>query len=148
MGKRFLRGREQWLNFALHLKAMRKPSAIIGSTFWISINEFLRNQWLLLDHWKDHYASLGLSFPGAPLNGAVWGIWALAFSAGLYFLFRHTTLLTAVLLGWLFGFLLMWLVIGNLGVLPSGVLPYAVPWSMIEVAGAVWIMSRVHPKVN
>jgi hypothetical protein len=40
------------------------------------------------------------------------------------------------------GFLLMWVVIGNLGVLPFGILPYALPLSIVEVLGATWIIFK------
>lgn len=122
---------------------MRAILAVLCSTMWISLNEFLRNQVLLLDRWSDKYSSMGLTFPGDPVNGAIWGVWALCLSVLLHFLSRRTSLPEAAVLGWLFGFVLMWLVIGNLGVLPFGILPYAIPWSMIEVAGAVWMDGRL-----
>ena len=37
----------------------------------------------------------------------------------------------------------MWIVIGNLDVLPLALLPVAVPWSLIEVALAVLIARRI-----
>jgi len=37
----------------------------------------------------------------------------------------------------------MWVVIGNLGVLPMGLLPFAVPLSMLEVAVAALICGKI-----
>ena len=48
---------------------------------------------------------------------------------------------------WSMGFVLMWLVIGNMGVLPLSILPIAVPWSMVEVLGAVFIVKRLRAEV-
>lgn len=124
---------------------MRAPLAIIAATLWISINEFLRNQLVLLDRWIEHFRALGMTFPGDPVNGAVWGLWSLCFAVTLFFLSRRYDLLATVALGWCFGFVLMWLVVGNLGVLPFGVLPVAVPWSFVEVLGAVWLLRRIAP---
>lgn len=122
---------------------MRSSFAVLTATVWISVHEFIRNQVLLLDHWIGHYQGMGLQFPSEPVNGALWGVWALCSAVALLFLSRRFSLWEAVALGWLFCFVLMWLVIGNLGVLPMSVLPYAVPWSLVEVAGAVWLLKRI-----
>jgi hypothetical protein len=124
---------------------MRTLFAVLSSTVWISVHEFLRNQWFLLDRWNAHYAALGMEFPGRPVNGAMWGLWALLFASALQVLSRRLSMLEASLVGWFFGFPLMWVVIGNLGVLPMDVLPYAVPWSVVEVVGAVWLSRRIAP---
>ena len=39
-------------------------------------------------------------------------------------------------------FVMMWVVIGNLDVLPYGILPYALPLSLLEVFGAAWIIRK------
>lgn len=109
---------------------------------WISISEFVRNTFLIRSYWIDHYQKLGLIFPEQGINGAVWGIWSLSFSFVLFFLAKKFTLVETVLLGWVIGFLLMWLVIGNLGVLPYRILPLAVPLSMLEVYVAVFIVKK------
>lgn len=124
---------------------MRSLLAVLASTMWISINEFVRNQVVLLDAWTAHYAASGLTFPTAPINGAVWGLWALAFAFTVFLVSRRFGLVQSAALAWLIGFVLMWLVIGNLGVLPYGILPIAIPWSMAEAFGAAWIGMRLDP---
>ena len=42
-------------------------------------------------------------------------------------------------------FVMMWVVTANLGVLPLGILPYAIPLSLLECALAGWIIIRIHP---
>ncbi len=122
---------------------MRPLLAILATTVWISLNEFLRNQLVLIDHWTQHYAALGLTFPGEPINGAVWGIWSLCFAVVIFFMARRSSLLQTSVLAWGAGFVLMWLVVGNLGMLPMSILPYAIPWSMVEAFGAVWIVKKL-----
>lgn len=117
-------------------------SSILLATVWVSLNEFTRNQLLLLEYWEKHYQSIGQSFPAAPTNGAVWGLWALLFSFLISRIASKFTMTESMLLAWILGFVLMWLVIGNLGVLPTSILPYALPWSMFETAGAVWICMK------
>jgi hypothetical protein len=116
---------------------------ILLSTIWISLCEFLRNQFWLFSYWTDHYIAMGLNFPAEPLNGAVWGIWALVFSIVIYIVSKRFSLLQATLLLWVAGFVMMWLVTGNMGVLPFKILYFAVPLSVVEVFGAVWIMKRL-----
>lgn len=122
---------------------MRPILAILAATVWISIHEFLRNQLLLIDHWTGHYQAMGLTFPGEPINGALWGVWALCFSIALFIVAKRFSMVETAAIGWLVGFVLMWLVVGNLGVLPFSVLPYAIPWSMVEVFGAVWVLKKL-----
>jgi len=44
------------------------------------------------------------------------------------------------------GYVMMWVVIWNLSVLPFGILPVAVPWSFVEALGAAFICRRLaHP---
>lgn len=121
---------------------MRSLLAILAATAWIALNEFVRNQLVLLDQWTAHYAALGLSFPAEPLNGAVWGIWSFAFAGVILVLAKRFSLLETAALAWSIGFVLMWLVIGNLAVLPLNILPIAIPWSLVEAFGAAWIVKR------
>jgi hypothetical protein len=37
----------------------------------------------------------------------------------------------------------MWVVIGNLNVLPTGILLYAIPLSLLEAFVAAWIIKRL-----
>ncbi|MDX2283578.1 MAG: hypothetical protein NW241_05420 [Bacteroidia bacterium] len=117
--------------------------AILLATIWISVSEFVRNQFWLNSYWTAHYTGMGLVFPQAPANGAVWGIWSLCFAGCIYVLSRRFSLRETAALAWVIGFVLMWLVIGNLGVLPMGLLPVAVPLSMLEAFGAAWIIHRI-----
>jgi hypothetical protein len=113
------------------------------ATVWIGLSEFARNQFLLRSHWTAHYASLGLVFPEKPVNGALWGVWSLLFAVAIYVIAKKFTLVQTTLLAWLVGFVLMWVVIGNLGVLPMGLLPFAVPLSFLEAFLAAFIVKKL-----
>ena len=110
---------------------------------WINAMEFFRNMVLLNSRWEAHYQAMGLEFPAAPLNGAVWAIWAFVFAGALFVLTRRFRLWPATLLGWVTGFILMWLVVGNLQVLPYGILLVAAPMSFVEVLGAAFICLKL-----
>ncbi len=115
---------------------------LLLATLWISGSEFFRNQILLSSAWTEHYASLGLTFPAAPVNGALWGFWSLLFAGAIGVIATRFTLVQTTLLAWFVGFAMMWVVIGNLGVLPLGILPVALPLSLLEAFGASWILCR------
>jgi hypothetical protein len=115
---------------------------VLLSTVWISISEFFRNEFLLKTYWVKHYEGLGLVFPSTPVNGAVWGIWSLVFAIVIFLLAKKFSLLQTTVISWLAGFVMMWLVIGNMNVLPFSILWYAVPLSLLEAFVATWIVKR------
>ena len=116
---------------------------VLLATIWISISEFVRNEFIVKSFWINHYNGLGLTFPSEPVNGAVWGIWSLLFATAIFIISKKFSLLHTTLLSWFVGFVLMWFVIGNLGVLPYGLLVYAVPLSLLESFVAAWIVKKL-----
>ena len=116
---------------------------VSAATMWISISEFARNQFIVQSYWTSHYHSLGMEFPSHPLNGAVWGIWSLLFAVAIFVLSKKFSLVQTTLISWFLGFVMMWVVIGNLGVLPFGILPYAIPLSLLESFVAAWIIKKL-----
>lgn len=115
---------------------------ILLAAVWISFSEFFRNEFLLKNDWQAHYAALGLQFPSAPANGAVWGLWSLCFAFGIWQIAQKFSFAQTVFIAWWMGFVLMWLVTGNLNVLPFGILIYAVPLSLLEAFLATWILFK------
>lgn len=115
---------------------------IFIATIWISVSEFARNEFLLKTLWIKHYENLGLIFPSSPVNGAIWGIWSLAYSICIFIVSRRFSLIETVFLSWFFGFVLMWLVIGNMGVLPYSILYIAIPLSLLEAFLATYIIQK------
>ncbi len=124
----------------------RNIVALTSATVWISVSEFVRNQVVFLNLWEDHYASKGLVFETKPIKGVVWGIWSLLFAFILHSLLRKFNFKATFVLGWLIAFGMMWLVIGNLGVLPYTLLWFAVPLSIFETAGAIWLIRKYSSK--
>ena len=121
----------------------RSILSIFAATIWISVSEFVRNEFLLKSYWTDHYEALGMDFPDAPINGAIWGIWSLCFAIAIFVISKKYSLPKTTLLSWFVGFVLMWLVVGNMAVLPLGILPYAIPLSLLEAFLASWIIHKL-----
>ena len=66
-----------------------------------------------------------------------------SFAIVIFILSKKFTLIQTTLISWFVGFVLMWVVLGNLGVLPYGLLPYAIPLSLIESFLAAWIIKKL-----
>jgi hypothetical protein len=105
---------------------------VILATVWISISEFARNEFIVKSYWIKHYQDLGLQFPSESINGAVWGIWSLLFAVAVFIIAKKFTIMQTTFLSWFVAFAMMWVAIGNLGVLPYGLLFYAIPLSILE----------------
>jgi hypothetical protein len=116
---------------------------ILIATIWISISEFVRNEFIAKSFWIEHYEKLGLVFPTKPINGALWGIWSLCFAITIYIIAKKFSLIQTTILAWFIGFVLMWIVIGNLGVLPIGILYIAIPLSLLEAFIAAFIIKKM-----
>ncbi len=120
--------------------------AVLLTAIWVNASEFVRNELLLKTYWTEHYQSLGIPFPSEPLNGAVWGLWGISFSVAIYLVSRKFDLLQATLTCWFMGFVLMWIVTWNLGVLPAAILLYAAPLALLETFVGTAICKRVAPE--
>ena len=130
----------------MQLKMFKKTIfPVLLATIWISISEFVRNEFLAKSYWIKHYQKVGLVFPSEPLNGAVWGLWSLLFAISIFIISKKFSLIETTLFSWLVGFVLMWIVIGNLNVLPYGILIYAIPLSLLEAFVATFIIKKLSP---
>jgi len=116
---------------------------VLLATIWISISEFVRNEFLLKTYWTEHYQSLGIVFPAEPINGAIWGLWSLLFAIAIFIISKKFSLFQTTMLSWFVGFVLMWVVIGNMGVLPKGILYIAIPLSLLEAFLASFIIKKL-----
>ena len=116
---------------------------VLPAAIWISISEFMRNEFLFKSYWTEHYQSLGLVFPSDPVNGAMWGLWSLLLAMLIYILAKRFTLVETTLIAWLAAFVMMWVVIANLDVLPGRLLFAAVPLSLLEAFVATWIIKKL-----
>ena len=116
---------------------------ILLATIWISVSEFARNEFMIKSYWTDHYEKLGLVFPSEPINGAMWGLWSLLFATAIYIIAQKFTLIQTTFFSWFIGFVLMWVVVANLGVLPDGLLIIAVPLSLLEAFIAAFIIHKL-----
>jgi hypothetical protein len=119
--------------------------AVVLTGIWVNASEFLRNEVLLKTYWVDHYHSLGMTFPSEPKNGMIWVAWGFLFAIAIYFISRKFSIIQTTLISWFMAFVLMWVVTWNLNVLPSAILVYAVPLSLLEVFVGSYICRKLSP---
>lgn len=119
---------------------------ILLATTWISISEFVRNEFILKTYWQTQYENLGLEFPSEPINGAIWGFWSFLYAVSIFIISKKFLLWETTFLAWLVGFVLMWVVLWNMAVFPLGILPYAVPLSLFEAFLATYIIQKLRKK--
>ena len=127
-----------------HIKKTILPIFLAG--IWINISEFVRNEFLLKSYWIEHYQSLHLVFPSEPINGITWMIWGFLFAIAVFILSKKFNLLQTTLLSWFVVFVMMWVVIWNLHVLPNGILLFAVPLSLLEAFISAFICQKLSQK--
>jgi hypothetical protein len=108
---------------------------------------FSGNELLFKDYWIKHYQTLGLDFPDEPLNGAIWGLWSLFLVLGILQLSKKFNFIETALTAWFLAFVMMWVAIGNLNVLPTSLLVFAIPLSLLECVVATWIIKSLY-KIN
>jgi len=131
----------------MNIKYKRILSIVLAG-MWVNVSEFVRNEVLLKSYWINHYKSLGMNFPDEPLNGVIWIVWGFLFAIAIYLISRKFNLIQTTLASWFMAFVLMWVVIWNLNVLPSGILIYAVPLSLLEAFIGSYICLKISPIVK
>ena len=115
---------------------------IIVAGIWITVSEFVRNEFLFKGYWIDFFASLGLRFETLPVNGILWMVWSFILAYVIYMLMQKFSFWETVCLAWLTSFVMMWIALYNLQVLPLGLLIVAVPLSLLEVAVAGLLIKK------
>jgi predicted neutral ceramidase superfamily lipid hydrolase len=84
-------------------------------------------------------------FPSELKNGVIWIAWGFLFAAAIYVISRKFNLIQTALISWFMAFFLMWVVTLNLKVLPSAILFYAVPLSLLEAFIGSYLCVKISP---
>ncbi len=124
----------------------RVITSILLAGVWVSVSEFIRNEIFLKNHWVDHYASMGLVFNTTSINGIWWVIWSFLMAYGMYVLLKYLPFKKTIWITWLFSFVMMWITLYNLQILPLSILVIAIPLSIIEVLFAGFILKTINKK--
>ena len=111
-----------------YLKKTILPIILIG--LWINIS--ITIGWLLIleNYWIEKYQSMNLVFPTGLINNITWMIWGFLLATTIFILSKKFNLLQTTFLAWFVAFIMMWVIIWNIGVLPTGMLLFNIPNSL------------------
>ena len=116
------------------------PILLIG--IWINIFETIRWELLIKSYWVEQYENLGLIFPDGLKNNITWMIWGFLFAAIIFVLSKKFTAIQTALIAWFTVFVMMWVVMWNMSLLPIGLLWTNAPLSLVEAYIAALICKR------
>lgn len=105
---------------------------ILVTGIWINLSETLRWIFLIEPFWIEKYQLLNLTFPGENVNMIVWMLWGFLYATTIFILSKKFKLVQTTLLSWFIAFVMMWIVVWNVGVLPTEMLWYNIPLSLLE----------------
>ena len=101
------------------------PIILIG--FWINIS--ITIGWILIleGHWIEKFQSINLVFPTGLTNNIVWMIWGFMLATIIFIFSKKFSLWHTTFLAWFVAFIMMWVIVWNVGVLPTGMLLFNIP---------------------
>jgi hypothetical protein len=123
-----------------YLKKTVLPIFVIG--IWINISESVRWIFLVESYWVEHYKNMNLIFPQEPLNMVIWMIWGFLLAITIVIISKKFTVLQTTFITWFVAFVMLWVVLWNINMLPLVILWYVVPLSLIEIYIGVLISKK------
>jgi hypothetical protein len=123
-----------------YLKNIVLPILLTG--IWINFSETLRWVFFVEPYWVEYYQNLNLTFPTGLINNIIWMIWGFSFAAIIFIISRKFTLLQTTLLSWFVSFVMLWIILWNIEMLPIGYLWFVIPLSLIEAFIATLICKK------
>jgi hypothetical protein len=104
------------------------PIILIG--LWINIS--ITIGWILIleGYWIEKFQSINLVFPTGLINNITWMIWGFMLATIIFIFSKKFTLWQTTFLAWFVAFIMMWVIVWNVGVLPTGMLLFNIPNSL------------------
>ena len=124
-----------------HMKKTILPILLTG--IWLNVSGTIRWIYLIEPYWLEKYNYLNLEFPAESVNNIVWMIWGFMFALVIFILSRKFNLIQTTLLSWFMVYVMMWVIVWNVGVLPSGMLWMNIPLSLIDAYVGAFICIRL-----
>jgi hypothetical protein len=113
-----------------HLKKTILPILLTG--IWLNISGTVKWIFLIESYWIEKYSALGIVLPTGLINNITWMIWGFLFATTILILSKKFNLIQTTLLSWFVAYGMMWVIVWNVGVLPTGMLWINVPLSLFE----------------
>ena len=117
------------------------PIILIG--LWINIS--ITIGWILIleGYWIEKYQSLNLVFPTGLINNITWMIWGFMLATIIFIISKKFSLWQTTFLAWFVAFIMMWVIVWNVGVLPTGMLLFNIPNTLFITFIGALICKRV-----
>jgi hypothetical protein len=112
-----------------HLKKTILPILLIG--IWLNIS--ITIGWILIleGYWIEKFQSLNLVFPTGLMNNITWMIWGFMLATIIFIFSKIFNTLQTTFLAWFVAFAMMWTIVWTVGVLPTGMLLFNIPFTLI-----------------
>ncbi len=119
---------------------------ILIVSLWINIFETLR--WLLFakPDIDMHFRTANLVLPNEPLNNILWLIWGIIIAVMIFIISKKYKALQTTFIVWITVYVMHWIALWNMAVLPINILWLAVPLTFINVLIGVLICKYFHNK--
>lgn len=122
---------------------MKNTIAILAAAVWISLAEFLRNEFLIQSSLSVPLQGMGHYLYTEPNNGNATGFWALAIALLMFMISRKFNFWITAFTGWAAGFILLWVFGSHVLEAATSSLAFIVPLSVLEMILAAWIIVRI-----
>ena len=127
-----------------HLKKTILPILLIG--IWLNVAITIGWLFILEGYWIEKYNSLNLVFPTGLINNITWMIWGFMLATIVFILSKKFNTLQTTFLVWFVAFPMMWIIVWNVGVLPTEMLLFNVPFTFIVTYIGTLICKRLAQK--
>lgn len=119
---------------------------IIIVSLWINIFETLR--WMLFakPDVDMYFKAANLVLPNQPINNILWLIWGIIIAVMIFIISKKFSVLQTTFIVWITVYVMHWIALWNMTVLPINILWLAVPLTFINVLIGVLISKYFHNK--
>jgi len=106
---------------------------ILLVSIWINIFETLR--WMLFakPEIDMHFNAANLILPNEPINNLLWLIWGIIIAVMIFIVSKKFKVLQTTFIVWITVYVMHWIALWNMAVLPINILWLAVPLTFINV---------------
>ena len=104
------------------------PIILIG--LWINISVTIGWMLILEGYWIEKYQILNLVFPTGLINNITWMIWGFMLATIIFILSKKFCVIHTTFLAWFVAFVMMWTIVWNISVLPTGMLLFNIPFTL------------------
>ena len=119
---------------------------ILLTGIWLNISGTVKWIFLIESYWIEKYSALGIVLPTGLINNITWMIWGFLFATTILILSKKFKLIQTTLLSWFVAYGMMWVIVWNVGALPTGMLWFNVPLSLFETFVGTLICKKLSKK--